>query len=114
MLLEAALVPSFGHSWHWILGGGGGYAAGEIVRGFFRHKQKHDRAKVREALERAGGKSGVGLIDFQVAEQLGWDQAKARAALKRLEKKGEVREYEGQWYLTGVVQTSSSPWSRRR
>ena len=106
------MVPSIGHAWRWIAGGGG-FALEEVLRGFITHKRKRDRAKAREALEKSGGRSGVGLMDFQVAEQLGWGTGKARAALKRLEKKGEAREFDGRWYMTGAVNGPKSPWPRR-
>ena len=107
-------VP-FGHAWHWIAGSGvAGVAVGEeILRALFRHARNRDKRKAREALEKVGGRGGVGLMDFQVAEQWGWETKRARSALKRLQKSGEAREAEGRWYLTGAVQTRPPLRSRR-
>ena len=107
---------SFGHAWHWIAGGGvpGLLALEEGLRAIFRVRRKKDNAKAKEALEKGGAGAGVGLMDFQVAEQWGWDAKRARSALKRLQKSGDAHESEGRWYLGGVVQGRPSRWARRR
>jgi hypothetical protein len=51
-------------------------------------------------------------MDFQVAEQWGWEPKRARSALKRLQKSGEARQDDGRWYLTGAMQTRPSPRAR--
>ncbi len=109
------MAVSFGHAWHWIAGSGvAGLAVGEeILRALIRHARNRDKKKAREALEKGGGRAGVGLMDFQVAEQWGWDAKRARSALKRLQKAGDAHESEGRWYLGGVVQGRPSRWARR-
>ncbi len=109
------MAVSFSHAWHWIGGAGvaGAAVAEEILRALFHHARNRDKRKAREALEKAGGRGGVGLMDFQVAEQWGWEPKRARSALKRLQKAGQARETDGRWYLTGAVQTRPSLRARR-
>jgi hypothetical protein len=112
--VEAQVAIPFGNAWHWLGGAGvaGAAVAEEILRALFHRARNRDKRKAREALEKVGGRGGVGLMDFQVAEQWGWEPKRARSALKRLQKSGEARQDDGRWYLTGAVQTRPSPRAR--
>ena len=89
----------------WITGHASGDVASSaalaeiVVHRFVLRTRRKNEAKVLDALRMGGTGTGWGLTDDQVAGQHGWEPKKARSALKRLERKGQVRQADGRWYL---------------
>jgi hypothetical protein len=91
-----------GQALHWITGSGSadfGAVVAFAAHGFILRTRRKDEAKVLDTLRMGGSGTGWGLTDEQVAGQKGWEPKKARSALRRLRRKGQVRESEGRWYL---------------
>jgi len=92
-------------AWRWITGSGSGDVATAaaltevVVHRFILRTRRKDEAKVLDTLRTGGSGTGWSLTDEQVAGQQGWEPKKARSALRRLQRKGQVREAEGRWYL---------------
>ncbi|MDE3137068.1 MAG: hypothetical protein KGL59_10875 [Acidobacteriota bacterium] len=93
-----------GEAWRWITGHGSGEVATAaamaeiVVHRFVRRTRQKDETKVLDTLRMGSGNSGWSLTEEQVAGQQGWEPKKARATLKRLERKGKVYQSEGRWY----------------
>lgn len=103
--------------WRWLSGRGSQDVAaaallGEVVvHRFVLRARRKAESMVLDALGMGGSGSGWGLTDEQVAGQHGWEPKKARSALRRLQRKGRVREAQGRWYLasgTAIPKTPSS------
>ncbi len=104
-------------AWQWF---SGNRAAGllavaavlaEPFKWLVRHVQRKVDSGVLDVLRAAGGSSGVGFREDQIAGQSGSDPKKVRASLRRLRKRGQVREAEDRWYVTG---TGSGEGGKRR
>ena len=95
-------------AWSWfsgnreagILAVAGGLA--EPVAWMVRRVRRKIDSGVLDILRAAGGNSDVGFREDQIAGQSGSDPKKVRASLRRLQKRGKVREAEGRWYITGA------------
>lgn len=100
-------------AWAWVGKAGvpGVIALEEGARALIRHTRRRDIKRAHQALEKSG--PGVGSMDFQVAEQWGWDVKKAQSVLRRLEKAGKAYQYDGRWYLSGAVVGRASRGARR-
>jgi hypothetical protein len=91
--------------WRWLNGRASGDIAAAallfefVVHRFIRGARRKLESKVLDALGMGGG-AGWGLTEDQVAGQHGWEPKKARSVLRRLERRGRVRQADGRWYLT--------------
>lgn len=95
-------------TWQWFSGnraaGIFAVAAGlaEPAAWLLRHMQRRIDSGVLDVLRAAGGSSGVGFREDQIAGQDGSSPKKVRASLRRLQKRGEVRQAEDRWYVTSL------------
>ncbi|HEV2387616.1 MAG TPA: hypothetical protein VGS20_10220 [Candidatus Acidoferrales bacterium] len=98
-----------GDAWRWITGHkASGFwavflAGEELARLFVTRARKRDEAEIFKVLRMGGSGPAWGMTEEQVAMQCGWEPKKARAALQRLAKAGQVREKDQRWYLIAPV-----------
>lgn len=74
----------------------------EPVAWVVHHLRRKIDSGVFEVLRSAAGDSGIGFQEDQIAGQSGSDPKKVRSSLRRLQKRGKVREADGRWYVTGA------------
>lgn len=72
-----------------------------------RVRQRRDSG-VLDLLRASGGDTGVGFREDQIAGQSGSEPHKVGSALRRLEKKGKVRQSDGLWYVAGSARGRAS------
>lgn len=100
--------------WRWLNGrASGDVAAAALVAEVVLHRfvlraRRKLESEVLDALGMGGG-TGWGLTEDQVAGQRGWEPKKARAVLRRLERRGRVRQADGRWFLARPAAPGRKP-----
>lgn len=95
-------------AWRWFSGNPEGgvlataVALAEPAMWLVTHVRHRLDSGVLDLLREAAGNSGIGFGEDQIAGQSGAEPRKVRSALRRLEKRGRVRQQDGRWYVTGA------------